>query len=42
MADEKKLKEEEQIKENNNEQREMTQQELDEIVGGYISDQPRT
>jgi hypothetical protein len=41
MADEKKFKEE-QIKENNNEQREMTQQELDEIVGGYIPDQPRT
>ena len=42
MADEKKFKEEEQIKENNNEQREMTQQELDKIVGGYIPDQPRT
>ena len=42
MADEKKFKEEEQIKENNNEQREITQQELDEIVGGYIPNQPRT
>ena len=41
MADEKKLKEE-QIKENGNEQREMTQEELDKIVGGYIPDRPRT
>lgn len=41
MADEKILKEE-QTKENGNEQREMTQEELDKIVGGYIPDRPRT
>ncbi len=41
MADEKKIKKEEQIIENNNEQREMTQEELDEIVGGYIPVRPR-
>ena len=39
MADEKKIKKEDM--ENNNEQREMTQEELDEIVGGYIPDRPR-